>query len=121
MTKSRLIKAVEGMYSYRFGMKGKALAKSYLSNRCQFFCIDGPNSNCAKVVYGLPQRSVLGPLLYLLYTFPLIDIIRKHDMTFHFMQMIRRFIPHLTLCNLRVRQWLLESRPVYQIYQRERP
>ena len=32
----------------------------------------------------MPQRSVLGPLLYLLYTFLVADIIRRHYLNFHF-------------------------------------
>ena len=38
--------------------------KSYLSNRQQ--CVNSRNvySNCIKVDYGVPQGSVLGPLLF---------------------------------------------------------
>lgn len=35
-------------------------------------------------IYGIPNGSVLGPLLYLLCTSPVADIIRQHGMDFNF-------------------------------------
>ena len=41
--------------------------KSYLSNRSQYLYISGYESGLAALNCGVPHRSVLGPLLFLLY------------------------------------------------------
>ena len=40
----------------------------FLSNRSQYVLVDGCRSKLVNVVSGVPQCSVLGPLLFLLYT-----------------------------------------------------
>ena len=57
----------------RFGFRGQVLKwfESYLNNRKQFVMIDGVKSDLKDLQFGVPQGSVLGPILYLLYTSPL--------------------------------------------------
>ena len=61
---------------YSVGIIGSVLSilTQFLSNRSQQVMVDGCRSKLVNVVSGVPQRSVLGPLLFLLYTselFPL--------------------------------------------------
>ena len=41
--------------------------RSYLSNREQYVSINGHESNLTSVLYGIPQGSALGPLLFIIY------------------------------------------------------
>uniref|UniRef100_A0A4W6G917 Reverse transcriptase domain-containing protein n=1 Tax=Lates calcarifer TaxID=8187 RepID=A0A4W6G917_LATCA len=67
------------------GIKGTALNwfKSYLSDRLQFVHVNNYSSMYTKVRHGVPQGSVLGPILFTLYMLPLGNTIRKHSINFH--------------------------------------
>lgn len=54
---------------YKYGIRGKAFdwIKNYLFERKQFVCFNNVNSNKAIIKCGVPQGSILGPLLFLLY------------------------------------------------------
>ena len=68
-----------------FGVTGKALDwfKSYLTGRCWRIKLGDYLSSKADVTLGVPQGSVLGPLLFMLYTTPLSSMISGHTIPRH--------------------------------------
>ena len=71
--------------SERFGIIGNALEwfRSYLFNRHQVVKVNSHESTSRELRCGVPQGSVLGPILFLLYTSPLGDVLRYHSVKFH--------------------------------------
>ena len=63
-----------------FGISGAPLDwfKSYLSARRQRVSIPGALSGSLPLDWGVPQGSCLGPLLYIIYSSKLFNIIERH-------------------------------------------
>ncbi len=68
------------------GIKGSVLNwfKSFLSERYFSVRIGNCTSSAAPLISGLPQGSILSPLLFSLYLLPLGPILRKFGVSFHF-------------------------------------
>lgn len=67
------------------GITGTALSmfKSYLSNRRQVVRIGNQHSQAKSITYGVPQGSILGPLLFLIYINNIHEIGLKGDVTLY--------------------------------------
>ena len=68
-----------------YGISGQAQIwfSSYLQNRHQSVKIEDTFSDKVTLSYGVPQGSVLGPVLFTLYTTPLSAIISSFDISHH--------------------------------------
>ena len=67
-----------------FGIQSTALQwfHSYLSDRYQSTSVNNSSSSQSKFMYGVPQGSVLGPILFVLYTTPRSNIIANHSVNY---------------------------------------
>lgn len=67
------------------GLNDTALSwfRSYLTNRTEYISLGHSKSKPHTVTCGVPQGSVLGPILFILYLTPLGQIISRHKISFH--------------------------------------
>ena len=70
---------------YSYGVTGDALCwiQSYLSERRQCVAIGSTTSDDKVLGFGVPQGSVLGPRKYCLYSKPIGEICRRHNLLYH--------------------------------------
>ena len=85
-----------------FGVDGSILKwfSSYLSECYQSVKIGSTLSDLQKLLFGVPQGSVLDPLLFSLYTSPFSTLIDKHKgVNFHFYANDTQLYVHLSYMN----------------------
>ena len=108
-------------YHFGFGSKVLKWIEDYLHDCVQQVKINDKESDLVKLEHGVPQGSVLGLILFTLYTSPLGDICKKHGVDYHCyaddMQNYLSFKPNvkgnqeeciktLELCIAEIKQWM---------------
>ncbi|CAB4005967.1 Hypothetical predicted protein, partial [Paramuricea clavata] len=74
-------KLITKLRNYGFGGNLLKWFQSYLSDRCQRVTVLGCTSNTLPVSSGVPQGSILGPALFLLYINDLRDSVKTSEVT----------------------------------------
>ena len=114
-----LLKRMKG----RFGVSEVALdwLRSYVTGRKQFVKLDRHTSSTVECTSGVSQGSVLGPILFTLYTAPVGDVITSHGVGYHqyaddtqlfYALSASEIDSKLTIieeCSKAVKQWFLEN------------
>ena len=111
----------------RFGIRGYANSwfKTYLETRTTKLAINQMFSDDHILKYSLPQGSIIGPQGFIMYTSPIGDIIRKHNICFHAyaddVQLYSEFSPriagdcehalsNLTACITELNSWMVQNK-----------
>ena len=114
---------------HTFGLSGYAISWicSYLTDRSSFVKIDSSSSPSTTILTGLPQGSVLGPLLFVLFISPIANVInpdqsnQNNTVSFHQyaddtqlyigtnLSMLTTQIASIESCTQRVHNWLLNN------------
>src|SRR3989442_7236666 len=68
---------------YSFSGLALSLLRSYLSDRTHHVVVQSSSSPAFHITTGVPQGSVLGPLLFSLYTSPISHILENTNISFH--------------------------------------
>lgn len=70
---------------HTFGLTSWSLQwmKSYLQQRDQCVKIGDATSEVKHLDYGVPQGSVLGPMIYCMFTRPVGEVAKRHDINYH--------------------------------------
>ena len=107
-----------------YGISGTVLhwLSSYLSDRTQTVMIDEHTSKSSPLSFGVPQGSVLGPVLFILYTKPLSSLLQTHSVKHQsfaddtqLYDSVRPSQAHAAVqtvqtCITEVKQWMSENR-----------
>lgn len=106
------------------GLDGLALQlmESYLSERTQCININGVFSELGKLLYGVPQGSVLGPIAFCIYTIPIGYIMKYYNINYHIYaddtQLYCSFdinsptevIQKINTCLADIRSWMIKNK-----------
>ena len=109
---------------HTYGLRGSVLGwfQSYLSGRSQSVSYNGQLSAAVTIRFGVPQGSVLGPNLFVLYAAEVIAIARKHGFSAHAYADDLQLYDHgdpsdcatlvsrLSACVEEVKEWMASSR-----------